>query len=152
MSHRIFVAAFALLMCLGINSFAQDKTVSPSDIPVDQIKNAAQIKAEQEKAAKAAAAKKAADAKAAAKPADVKPNATTDAKLSAKPNDEKMKESIAPVPAAEGTVVEGSLVAEPGCGCDATPAPCGTCEPACDPCSGRGKFMSRIRSMFKRCR
>lgn len=150
MSHRIFVAAFAMLLCLGVNSFAQDKTVSPSDIPVDQIKNAAQIKAEQEKAAKAA------EAKAAAKPADAKPvakpNATTDAESNAKPNDKVMKESIAPVPVAEGTVVEGTLVTEPSCGCDATPTPCGTCEPACDPCGGRGKFMSRIRSMFKRCR
>lgn len=140
MSQKMIAAVFATLLCFGVNSFAQEKTspISPSDIPVDQIKNAAQIKAEKEKAAAeaAAAAQKAEDAKAAAKPA-------------AKPNDKVMNEEMAPAPSAEGTV-EATMVAEPCCGCDAAPT-CGpACESECNPCCSRGKFMSRIRSLFQR--
>ncbi len=134
MSQKMFVAVFATLLCFGVNSFAQEKSspISPSDIPVDQIKNAAQIKADQEKAAQQAAAK-AEETKAAVKPA-------------AKPKDKVMKEKIAPTPSAAGTTVEGTTAAQPCCGCDAAT----NWQPAGDPCSNRGKFMSRIRSMFQR--
>ena len=138
MSQKMFVAVFATLLCFGVNSFAQEKSspISPSDIPIDQIKNAAQIKADQEKAAQQAAAKTE-ETKAAVKPA-------------AKPKDKVMKEKIAPTPSAEGTAVKGTTAAEPCCGCSATPTGRTNCQPAGDPCSSRGKFMSRIRSMFQR--
>lgn len=127
MTHRMF-AVFAALLFIASSVSAQEKenSVSPSDIPVDQIKNASQ--------------KKDAPPATAQEPAAEKPAAQEATKPAPKP--------AAEAPAPQPTPETGSAVVA-GCGCS-TATSC--CQPdPCDPCARpRGRLLSRLRSMMSR--